>query len=271
MSMLSLFEYNLPWKDTFRQGLILQNGDKFSEIAPLKGFSKETLNEAKEETIQWIRNKKKPTLASVKWGLECLQSKLKSIHLPLCALGAKKNFPYVKIKLGNLNVDEAVNHVKSLLGKHKLRLDFNKTWDLSSAIEFTKHFSIDDFEYLEEPVKTFDELIEFSKKTHFPIAIDESIHEDWEKIPTLKTMVVKPTVVGFIPNFPSIVLSSAYESGLGLLHIANKANSNTPIGLDTYSSFKKDLLLNPIQTKNGFFSWEEKTPLLNKEHLTCVL
>lgn len=269
--MLSLYRYSLPWKEGRREGLILQKGDRFSEIAPLQGFSKESLDEAEEETIRWIKQKNKPNLPSVRWGIECLNIQLQSIKLPLCALGPKKNFPYVKLKLGHLPLEDAINLVKRYVGTCKLRLDCNRAWDLQTAIEFTKHFSINDFEYLEEPLQSFDELIEFSKKTHFPIAVDESIHLDWNQIPSLKAIVVKPTVVGFIPNHSAVILSSAYESGLGLLHIAMRSKNPLPIGLDTYESLKDDILLNPIRCENGFFSWEKSEPLLKSRSLSCVL
>ncbi len=273
---MKLYQYKIDvdsqnWK--VREGLILQCGDNFGEIAPLPGFSRETLDEARAETFKWLHFKTPPTLPSVQFGIACAQRPLRSIQLPLCALGPREGFSTVKLKLGHLSLNEAISFTKEHLGRYRLRLDCNRSWSLDQALEFTRHFKKEDFVYLEEPVKTFDELISFSQKTQFPLAVDESIHCDWSKLPSLKALVVKPTVVGHIPSVPphlDLVLSSAYESGLGLLHIAHMANNSIPIGLDTYRALKNDLLIHPIQCKGGTFSWNATNPPIDVSKL-CAL
>jgi O-succinylbenzoate synthase len=269
-----LFRYKLPMiTGKFREGLILQCESRFGEIAPLPGFSKETLEEAQNEALEWIRSGKEPTLPSVRFGIACAQKPLRSIHLPLCALGPREGFSTVKLKLGHLPLSDAISLVKQHYRHTRLRLDCNRAWNLAQALEFASHFKPDDFIYLEEPLQSFEALIDFSKMTRFPIALDESIRADWSKIPTLKAIVVKPTVVGTIPKVPphlDLVLSSAYESGLGLLHIANLATNTLPIGLDTYRAFEKDLLLNPIDCSSGSFSWRHSSPILDM-NLLCAL
>ncbi len=248
-----------------RSGLILQIGKGFGEIAPLPGFSKETLEEAVRETLLWMRGEKEPSLPSVCFGISCAKTDLRSVRLPLCALGPKEGFSHRKLKLGHLTVEAAVALVKEQKGA-VLRLDCNRAWSLSQALAFASHFRATDFAYIEEPVRTTEELIAFSKTTGFPIALDESIGIDWSSIPTLKAIIVKPTLVGRVPAVPKqldLVLSSAYESGLGLLHIAKLWKKGPPIGLDTYDAFEEDLLTCPIRTANGFFSWEKEEPLID--------
>jgi O-succinylbenzoate synthase len=269
-----LFSYKLPLKNgKLREGLILQCEDRYGEIAPLPGFSKETLDEARLEIQDWINSGKIPTLPSVKWGIECAQKTLRSVHIPLCALGPKGGFSTIKLKLGHLPLADAISYVKEHASHALLRLDCNKAWSLTQALEFARHFKPTDFAYLEEPVQNFKELVEFSKITSFPIALDESIHSDWSQIPSLKAIVVKPTIVGTIPQIPphlDLVLSSAYESGLGLLHIANQTKNSLPIGLDTYSAFEDDVLTQRINCSNGIFSWESSNPILEISKL-CAL
>lgn len=252
-----------------REGLIFQWDDGLGEIAPLPGFSKESLEEAKEELLLFVKENRPPTLPSVRFGIACAQKPLNSVHLPLCALGPKNGFSMKKLKLGHLSVLEAVELVKTQL-PHALRLDWNRQWSLEEALAFTSHFKPNDFVYMEEPTEN---LIAFSETTKFPVAVDESIHTDYSKIPTLKAVVVKPTLVGYIPQIPShldLVLSSSYESGLGLLHIANLAQTHTtlPLGLDTV--FENDLLIHPIRAENGVFSWEKKEPIIDFSKLSCV-
>ncbi|MBX7065976.1 MAG: hypothetical protein K1X28_01975 [Parachlamydiales bacterium] len=254
-----------------REGLILKWDHGLGEIAPLPGFSKETLLEAETELKAWVLENRSPTLPSARFGIASAQRPLESVNLPLCALGSKKGFPTVKLKTGHLSIPDAIHLAKDHL-KLKPRLDCNKAWSLEQALEFASHFKPTDFDYLEEPVKSEKELIEFSKITQFPIALDESIHMDWSQIPSLKTIVVKPTIVGFVPKIPlkyRLVLSSSYESGLGLIHIANLAKGHLPIGLDTV--FQDDLLLNPIQCSNGEFVWEKSDPVIDFAKLCRVL
>ncbi|MBU6383349.1 MAG: hypothetical protein KGQ49_03620 [Verrucomicrobia bacterium] len=260
-----LFRYQLPK----REGLILQWDDLFGEIAPLPGFSKETLQEAEKEVTEWILNGASPSLPSVRFGIASAQRPLQSVRLRLCSLGPKPGFPAWKLKLGHLPLQEAIRFAKEHKGPH-VRLDCNRAWSLDEALEFASHFQPGDFDYLEEPVKTVPELREFSRITRFPIALDESIDTDWSQIPSLKTIVVKPTIVGGAPKTHlNLVLSSAYESGLGLLHIANLARNRLPIGLDTV--FEEDLLAHPIQSSAGVFAWNKEEPLLNMDRLCRVL
>lgn len=272
--VMRLFEYQLPLKNgDFRKGLIVQNENQFGEIAPLPGFSSETFEEAKEESINCIIKEATPTLPSVRFGFSSAQKSLQSVHLPLASLGPKIGFSTWKLKLGNMSFKEGVQFTNKCLGKASLRLDFNRKWSLENALRFTSLFKPDDFEYLEEPVPTKD-LVQFSKISQFPIALDESIYLDWKKIPSLKAIVVKPTVVGSIPKIPAslkLVLSSSYESGLGLLHIAKLASQKVAVGLDTYDAFTQNILVNPVKTEAGTFSWNHQNPTIDFSKLCSVL
>ncbi|MBI5273153.1 MAG: hypothetical protein HY861_04140 [Chlamydiia bacterium] len=264
-----------------REGLILQWGDGFGEIAPLSPFSKETLDEAREEILSLLPNLHHPSRhPSVRWAIACasVPFSLEPLHIPLCSLYRNdcknRDFgkedsqnlhfdihvpktPTLKLKIGHLHPREAVSYVRQFLGKYTLRLDCNRAWTLEEACHFASNFSKEDFDYLEEPVQTVSELIRFSELTAFPLAIDESITESYSLMPpTLKALVWKPSIHGIPPQdspYP-LVLSSAYESSLGLLQIARIPNS-LPRGLDTFSLFKEDLLTPPLTINQGHLSW----------------
>ncbi|MBM3183837.1 MAG: hypothetical protein FJZ64_00845 [Chlamydiae bacterium] len=242
-----------------RKGLILEINSGFGEIAPLPGFSQETLEEALQETLSLLPNlsSAKPSLPSVQFGIASAKKNLSPIKAPLCLLNdPHPDFSTLKLKLGDLSVQEAITHVQKHL-KFRLRLDFNRKWSLDEALSFAKAFSPTDFEYLEEPVSGLDDLVRFSKLTGFPIAVDESLNSPYNQIPTLKALVVKPTVVGEIPkcNVP-VVLSSSYETSVGLLAVARLAEENAlPLGLDTFRFFTEDLLIPPLKKENGYLTW----------------
>ncbi|OGN64402.1 MAG: hypothetical protein A3E80_03955 [Chlamydiae bacterium RIFCSPHIGHO2_12_FULL_49_9] len=246
-----------------REGLLLNYNDGWGEIAPLPGFSKETLQDALDETLSLLHDlpSARPKLPSVRFGVESALKPFpsKPIRLPLCALTPREGFTTLKLKLGSLSLARAIDFVKKYLPSFRLRLDFNRQWSLGQALEFANHFKKEDFEYLEEPVNSFHDLIEFSRQTQFPIGADESILSDpWQTIPSLKAAVVKPTLLGSIPKIPpkiDLVLSSSMESGVGLISIARLASNKVPVGLDTYSFLKEDYLQNPIACRDGYFSW----------------
>lgn len=243
-----------PYRLDSREGIILRQGDRVGEIAPLPGFSRETLTEASAELVFYLKTGSPPTLPSVRWGLTCLKTPLLPVRTPLCALNCPRDgCTTLKLKLGHLTVEDAVAHVRTFLGKFRLRLDCNRSWTLSQALHFASHFSPTDFEYLEEPTRA---LIEFSKITQFPVAVDESFREGFPylDIPTLKAVIIKPMLVGEIPELPvPIVLSSSYESSIGILHIAQRASPHMAHGLDT---FREDLLQPPLRIENGHLVWK---------------
>lgn len=263
--MKKLYQYKIPSPHcSIREGLILQIHDGWGEIAPLPGFSKETLDEAKNEILSVLFENAKPSLPSVKFGLSCAGKPFdaSALKMPLCAFKKPRpNCDSLKLKLKNIPLEEAISTVKQYIGRTRLRIDCNRSWSLEEALYFASHFSPSDFEYLEEPLHSFSDLLRFSKITKFPIAVDESLREQsYLNIPTLKAAVVKPMLMGGIPKLPvPIVLSSVYESSLGVLQIARFASPHITHGLDTFSD---DFLTPPLQVENGYLTWEgSKNPI----------
>ncbi len=254
-----------------RKGLILQWNQGWGEISPLPGLSQETFEEARDEILHLLPHLEmaKPSLPSVRFGLSSASAPFPiiPIRIPLCALNREApGFKTVKLKLGHLSLDAAVALVKQYQGKYRLRVDCNGVWTLRQALSFAAHFKSGDFEYLEDPIGNFSDLVRFSETTHFPIAVDKSLASlPIQEIPTLKAIVVKPTVIGAIPTPPpnvQLILSSSYETGLGLLHIARlaqKLSLDLPIGLDTVRLLNTDFLTSPIDTSSGFFSWKPRS------------
>lgn len=261
-----IHEYSLPLQNgTYRHGLILQNGDQYGDVAPLPGFSRETLAEAKAEILRVIETREPPTLPSVRFAVACAAIPFPTqAHVQVAALHEHKpGFRTVKLKMGNLSVEEAIALVKRTTGVER-RLDFNQQWPLEKLLRFAEHFSPSDFAYLEEPTNNFEDLLTFSKATAMPIAVDESIpHVPYWEIPTLKAVVVKPTILGELPYIPpktTLIFSSAYESGIGLIHIAKLCEGypNVAHGLDSYSAFLKDVITPRPVIENGVLKWSSQ-------------
>jgi O-succinylbenzoate synthase len=290
-----LFRYALPIDTPLlkREGLVvkLTNPDGmvgWGEVAPLPGFSRETLEE--------VRTQFSPHFSSVCFGMQSALNALNHPHhafsLPLSALfmgnkaqilaratlAKQEGFTTAKVKLSKLSFEEAYAVVETLRNQFALRIDVNRAWSFEDAMQFFSRFPPNSFEYVEEPTYEIGKLTNFP----FPFALDESLKElNLFNFPHLKAMVLKPTLLGDISPFVTrakqqglkVILSSFFESGLGLAHIACLAHRlglhSDPIGLDTYRYFKQDLLTEPLRISDGRIhipaSLEINTALLSKE------
>ena len=253
------------------------------DLAPLKERSRESLVQAIEQFKEY-----EPVLASVQWHKDdfleqlaefplfpslsfAIESALFSILRPpfsgsldvaallmgnsakgiikIAEARKKEGFQTAKLKIGNLTLDEAFMAVQAIKGTFKLRIDVNSKWPLSDCLRFFSQFPPDLFEYIEDPVESIQDLSCFP----FPIAIEEPLSKGVslaliEKIPTLKTLVYKPTVLGgYLAGRQwkkwaderglSLVLSSSLESEVGHFQIAAAAarlGLTAPIGIGTY-------------------------------------
>ena len=115
---------------------------------------------------------------------------------------------------------------------------------------------------------------DFFMKTTIPVALDETLQtktiEQVKSIDGLEIMVIKPTVLGGIEASyqliqkahavgMSTVISSCYESSIGILGLANLAGASSRhqgAGLDTLKWFKADVLLEPVAISHGKMSIE---------------
>lgn len=251
------------------------------EAAPLPSWSLETLPEVVAQ-FEKVRNK----LLNIAWNKEKLTGNLLDLHLypsllfaletallelldPIppseklpsallmgskeeiltqAALRAAEGYTFAKLKISNLSFPSAKEVIEQLKSVFKLRIDVNRAWEPHQALDFFQQFPLNAFDYVEEPFKDPRQLVLF---TH-PLAIDESFPHfltfaDLEKLPTLKTVVYKPTLQGGLSNcLPlldwarprgiEIVLSSSFETKVGLKAISSLANRlglSAPSGLGT--------------------------------------
>jgi O-succinylbenzoate synthase len=254
-----------------REGLVLQTDVGWGEIAPLPGVSRETFDDALAEVKLLWPDMSRATLPSVRFGYASAQKPLSSFRKPFGAfLTPHSGCTTLKLKLGHLSIPEAISLVKQYKDTYRLRLDGNRMWSLEQALAFARAFKPTDFEYLEEPLATYEEMAHFVNETGFPLAVEDPA---WIDLPSLKAVVVKPTVWGHLPKLPphlQLILSPSYESGLGLIHIALLSQNSLPVGLDTYRMLKDDILTHPIRAADGHFSWDPTNPPINMEKLCPI-
>lgn len=232
-----------------REGLVVHLSDAASsgwgEIAPLPGFSAETLDEVQHRVLAWITcwqqgiSTPLPAQPSAAFGLSCALAELDGSlpdsadyrAAPLCAGDPDELFarladlPGDKVAKVKVGLYEAVrdgmvvNLLLEAIPDLRLRLDANRAWTPLKARQFAQYVYPQNrprIAFLEEPCQTADESRAFARETGIAIAWDESLREPGLQIaaePGLKAVVIKPTLTGSLQKVREQVVA-AHAAGL---------------------------------------------------------
>lgn len=232
-----------------RDGLLvrLQQGERqgWGEIAPLPEFSQETLAQATQAALAWLKSwqvGKAPAdspLPSVAFGLSCALAECEQRlplqadyrKAPLCSgdpdklfqvLSASPGEKLAKLKVGLYEVVRdgmIVNLLLEALPDLHLRLDANRSWTRAKADGFAKYLNPawrKRIAFLEEPCKTRDESRDFTMATDIAIAWDESVREADFVVraePGVAAIIIKPMLIGSVDRCRALV-EQAHAAGL---------------------------------------------------------
>ncbi|MFY7842410.1 MAG: enolase C-terminal domain-like protein [Rhabdochlamydiaceae bacterium] len=281
-----IFKYSLSLQDAKREGLLLQiNQNSWGEIAPLPGWSEESLDQAFFQLKRLLSDQESfsydDCLPSVAFGiysaLELCHHQMGKVQISGLLSGSskevlkqaellkKQGIKSAKLKLSPFEIKEAQSLLTDLKEDFFLRIDINRKWDLKKLRKCFSLFSSEDFDYIEEPTYEIEKLKEFP----FPIAFDESLRfldlTQWKDSACLKAIVYKPTILGtsskikhkLIAMNRPITLSSSYETGVGLFSILGlihlKEMKTSPLlGVYPYFHLKEDLLTEPFYIEDGY-------------------
>lgn len=279
------------------------------DVAPLPGFSPETLDDAlaavRVSAEEWegqtvspslpdLRALPEPSTPSAQFGLQqavlsalAQQQGVSSAHLlresprPTVSLNAlltgtpdeivaagrdlstgPGGYRAVKVKVGRHDPEKEAGAVVALHDHWgdavSLRLDANRAWSRDEADRFAEALGATPIEYLEEPLADPSALPDWSARTGIPVALDETTRErSADRLATQRfaaAFVIKPSLLGFFgtlrlaervhPAGVDLVISSAYESGIGLSGLVMLAaalgDRDIPAGLDTYRRLQHD-------------------------------
>jgi len=204
---------------THREGIVLQwhhsKGITWSEVSPLPGFSKESLDEAESQLNQFLKsyifqlrracdlqsinplinNKLYP---SVRFGLEMGLMELvqfnseknkKNLNIAglitgeLLDIERYSDYPVIKVKVGRKPLKEDINNINNILqhinSNQLLRLDSNQSWTFKQAKQFFSEVSAKQIAFIEEPLKSNPAELEnykyWSQEIKTPFAFDEQV------------------------------------------------------------------------------------------------
>lgn len=227
-----------------REGLLIrltQDGQTgWGEIAPLPGFSEESLAEARAELLTWLdqwqimKEGELPRIPSVAFGLSCALAELSGTLpqaadyriAPLCsgdpdelilALAAMPGEKIAKVKIGEYEAVRdgmVVNLLLEAVPDLRLRLDTNRRWTPLKAQQFAKYVNPayrSRIAFIEEPCQHPEQSLEFSQATGIAIAWDESLREagyTFKSEPGVVAVVIKPTLTGSLETVQQQVLAA---------------------------------------------------------------
>ena len=198
-------------------------------------------------------------------------------------------FKAVKLKVGQLTILQDIVRVRlarKILGDEiALRLDANRAWEWEDAVKFAEAVQDFNIEYCEEPLLDSNKLEQLHLQTGMPLALDETL---WYaptpksyapakhvSLSGIRALILKPGILGGWNNTKMwiehaqkngihCVLSSCFESGLGLNWIAFMANEllseKFPAGLDTSKWFEQDLIEPRFLIQNGNYFFPDSWP-----------
>ncbi|MFM2481918.1 o-succinylbenzoate synthase [Celerinatantimonas sp. YJH-8] len=297
---LKLFLVRTPWhcpwdpRQRYRRTLqveLHQNGDLFGlgEIAPLPGFSQESLTDCYHAFCVWLTDKSRPLPPAVAWARQCALKPFPGIlpipvSYPLLQgfeaqiLNKLQHWsgPIFRAKLKvarqPLAADIAlIKKIVALKPQIQLRLDANQRWTRQESLTFCRAIPMSSVEYLEQPCADIGDCQALAV-CGYPIALDESLYQAShlpDYFPGLKALVLKPTLLGerLTPLLKmaahyqlGISISSSYETAAGLSHLVQlaQATGDRHPGLDTLGA-----LTGPSQRRLLKYIGTEQNPLLD--------
>jgi O-succinylbenzoate synthase len=231
-----IYRFSCTYPFFKKEGLLLHSNKNWSEVSPYPGKNQETLEEALAQLKMVQQGWKGALLPSVAFGLYSLKPPIAGSY-PVCLLLMGKENPgytTAKVKLGDYDVATARQIASDLKNRYSLRIDLQEKWTPEQVREFCSYFQPEDFEFIEDPGC---DIAPFPMKTE-------------------ATTVWKPMVRGIPPSKAEIILSSTFESGVGISQIASLSSRQKipvhPLGIGTYNYLEDDLLKEPLIIRDGY-------------------
>ena len=199
----------------------------------------------------------------------------------------------VKVAEGGQGPEDDLARVKAVreaLGPEgKVRIDVNAAWSVDEATKALQRLAQFDLEYVEQPVRTIEEMIELRRRIPIPIAADEVVRTAADPLEVAERgaadiIVVKVQPLGGVARALEVaeraglptVVSSALETSVGLAAELAAAAAlpelNYACGLGTGSLFYDDVVANPLLPVEGFLKLRrpEPDPELLEKHAAAA-
>jgi len=267
----TLFAYQLPFSKpiqfkqqllTHREGLILRLTDnnavnQFIEVAPLPGFSHETLVQVKTELMRFSTRSISHLLThkschpSIQFALGSLRYKrlqatskqlltmdnialLQGNREQIIELYLRLNRPNkIKLKVAREPVEVDIANFQQLCQLNpqlKIRCDANQAWSEQQAAQFFNSINIQQLDYIEEPTADHQVNLQLAERYELPIALDETLQQPdfiYQHHQAIKAFVIKPTIVGNKKKIDRLVSIANQQS----IQVSFSSSFESAIGL----------------------------------------
>ncbi len=284
MRHAKLYKYQLPMdsgvilrheKLTQREGWIVElhcDGKRaYGEIAPLIGFSRESVEQAGQQAQAqlecWVNGSEfdyNALFPSVASGLSFAELELSGAlpkqgsygSVPLCVGDPDAMFPILKQLPDNKKITKIkvglyepirdgilVNLFLESVPDLRVRLDANRVWTQEKATKFASYISPSyrhRIEYIEEPCQEPRQSLTFAIDTGIGIAWDETLQDavqepdfELEALTGAKTIIIKPTLIGSVARCITLIEEA---KRLGISVVVSSAIESS-IGLNMLARF----------------------------------
>lgn len=237
LSDVELFPFRIPMKFrfrrvTWREGVVIRGPEGWGEFSPFPDYPPAV-------TVRWLAAALEAACSP--WPASLRQSVRVNVTIPAVepdvaralVLGSGCSTAKVKIADPGQSPQEdlaRVAAVREALGPDgMLRIDVNAAWEVDEAIQRIEELAVYGLEYVEQPVRTVDELVAVRAAVSVPLAADEAVRLAADPMRVVDTgavdiLVLKPQPMGGVARALDlarrcglpVVVSSALESSIGL-------------------------------------------------------
>lgn len=272
LSSMELFPFRIPLKlrfrrVTWREGVVIHGPAGWGEFSPFPDYPPEV-------TVRWLA----AALEAACSPWPQARRSMVAVNVTVPAIGADEAAALVagsgcttaKVKVAEPGQSfqedlDRVAAVRDVLGpRGKLRIDVNAAWTVPEAIEAIEALAVHGLEYVEQPVRTIDELAEVRAAVDVPIAADEAVRLSADPMRVVDQgaadiLVLKPQPMGGVRRALDlarrcglpVVVSSALETSIGLAAGVALAAALPELpyacGLGTATLLDGDLTDEPLQ------------------------
>lgn len=177
-----------------------------------------------------------------------------------------------KVKVAEGDDVERVSAVRDALGPGgRIRVDANGGWDVAGAADAIARLARFELEYVEQPVRTLEEMAELRLKVDVPLAADESIRNSGDPLrvaglEAADVVVLKVQPLGGVARCLEVaeacglpvVVSSALETSVGLAAGVALAGALPELpyacGLGTATLLESDVTKDQLEPVDGAIS-----------------
>jgi O-succinylbenzoate synthase len=270
-----------------RDGVLLHGPAGWGEFAPFAEYDA-------DECVPWLRAAREAAFAG--WPAPVRDRIPVNATVPACDPGRAieivraSGCTTAKVKVAEHGQDltadlDRVAAVRDALGANgKIRVDANGAWDVEQAVDAiaaldraARGDDADGLEYVEQPCRSVDDLARVRRRTHVPVAADESIRRAEDPLLVAKAAAADIAVVKVAPlggvraaleiveaiGLPAVV-SSAIDTSIGIAAGVALAAALPELpyacGLATVALLERDVVADPFLPVEGHLTVRRPVP-----------